>query len=585
MLKPVRAGRLAALALAAAAASRLACAAPQSLESVSLQLKWRHQFQFAGYYMAAEKGYYRDAGLEVRIREAGPDTRFTDEVAEGRADFGINNTDLLIDRVKGKKVVVLAVVFQHSPLILLSLAKSRLSSPEDFIGKRVMVSLDAEAEIFSMFSNESIQKDAVRYLQHSWDIEDLVSGKVDAVSAYSTNEPLGLKARGITYNMARPLTYGIDFYGDCLFTSEAEIRAHPARTAAFLAASLRGWEYALDNPGEACDLILSKYSQAKDKASLLAEAAAMDELIVHEFVPLGSINPGRWRHIGDTYAKLGAIPSDYSLAGFLYDPKAPVIDPRVLKIVIAALAAAMAVAIGYILILRAFNARLGVEVASRTAVLEENSRALSRSLGEKEVLLKEVHHRVKNNLQVIASIINMQIEDSSGTGSPEALLTLKNRVFGMALAHERIYGSESLARVDMDDYLGALVAELVLAYRRTGLIVEARAEAPGIGLAVEIAMPLGLVVGELVTNSLKHAFEGRESGRIEVRLRREGSRFELLVSDDGSGPSPGAGSGIGLRLAEALASQLGGELRRIAGHGAGGDAAGLSYLLSFETPA
>ena len=591
-----RAATLTLLALLAAAPA--AFAAPRSMGKVALQLKWTNQFQFACYYVAKEKGFYRDAGLDVEIRQGTPSMNFADEVVEGRAQYGVDNTDLLIDRVKGEKVVVLAVIFQHSPVVLLSLAKSGISSPKDLIGKKVMVSSDAEAETYSMIESESVPTSAIDFVPHSWNLEDLVAGRIDAASAYTTNESLVLKARGIGFDAMSPITYGIDFYGDCLFTSEAELRARPARAAAFLAASLRGWEWAMDNVDQTCDLILREYPSGKDKASLLAEAAAMDELMVHKFVPIGFMNPGRWRRIGDTYAKLGAIPADYSLDGFLYDPKAPTADPRAFKLVIVLLAAAMAAAIAYILILRAFNGRLEVEVASRTAGIEELNRELSAevlerkerekliaiSLAEKEVLLKEVHHRVKNNLQVIASMINMQIAEIDDPRIDEILTAVRNRVFSMALVHERLYGSDSISSIDMDDYLRTLVEEIVMAYQRPGLTVETRVEAPGIAFDAERAMPIGLIVGEIVSNSMKHAFGDRAAGRVEVSLLRAGERFELRIADDGIGLRDGAASragearddgGIGFLLVDALASQLGGELDRATD-------GGLAYLVAFS---
>lgn len=136
-------------------------------ETVRLQLKWRHQFQFAGYYMAKAKGYYADEGLEGDIVEANPNTLFTEEVVSGRAHYGINNSDLLIDRSKGKKVVVLGVIFQHSPLILLSLASRGIKSPDDLIGKRIMLSQEAEAEILSTLANESIPREKLVLQDHS----------------------------------------------------------------------------------------------------------------------------------------------------------------------------------------------------------------------------------------------------------------------------------------------------------------------------------------------------------------------------------------------------------------------------------
>ena len=199
------------------------------------------------------------------------------------------------------------------------------------------------------------------------------------------------------------------------------------------------------------------------------------------------------------------------------------------------------------------------------------------------MLFKEVHHRVKNNLQVIASIINMQIEGIGDQRIVEILKTLRSRVFSMALVHERLYGSDTVSSIDMDDYLRALVTEIVMAYKRPGLAVDAGVEASGITFAIERAMPIGLIVGEIVSNSMKHAFRDRAAGRVEVRLRRDGTRYELRIADDGIGLSGEIalrsfemrnGGSVGLLLVDALAAQLGGALSRGAGKG-------LSYLLSF----
>jgi two-component sensor histidine kinase/ABC-type nitrate/sulfonate/bicarbonate transport system substrate-binding protein len=576
-----QAARAALLAILAAASLQLLQAEPpvRRAEKVVLQLKWRNQFQFAGYYMAAKLGYYRDEGLDVLIKEGSPSTRFTDEVMEGRAQFGVNNTDLLIDRANGKKPVVLAVIFQHSPLILLSLKKNGLSTPADFANKRVMVSLDAEAEIYSIFKNESIPIPAVGFVRHSWSLDELVKGRVDAISAYITNEPSLLRKMGVAFSITRPITYGIDFYGDCLFTSESELKQHPATCAAFLRASLKGWDYALDHVEEACDTILADYHPDKSREELLEEAAAMDELIVHKFVPIGFMNPGRWQHIGDTYARLGFIPKDYSLDGFLYDPASPRLDPGLVKALILVLAAAAAALIAYIAVLRAFNSRLASEVGARTnrlaqlneeLKLEMRQRAekeaeLAASLAEKVVLLKEIHHRVKNNLQIISSIVSLELEKSGSGELSESLKEIRSRVFSMALVHEQLYEKGDLSRIDMADYLRRLVGEVRTSFRRPGTQVSLDVRVSGIWLEPKEAMPIGLIVGELVANSMKFAFEARENGRIEVSLSAAEGQLVLEVSDDGIGcdglrmDEPRKGLGIG--LVEALTAQLGGELR------------------------
>ena len=110
-----------------------------ALEKVTLQLRWFHQFQFAGYYAAVEQGYYQDAGLNVLIKETKLGLDTIEEVIKGRVQYGIGGANLLLHRNNGKPVVVLAAIFQHSPLILLSRAESRILSPQDMIGRRIMM--------------------------------------------------------------------------------------------------------------------------------------------------------------------------------------------------------------------------------------------------------------------------------------------------------------------------------------------------------------------------------------------------------------------------------------------------------------
>ena len=232
--------------------------------------------------------------------------------------------------------------------------------------------------------------------------------------------------------------------------------------------------------------------------------------------------------------------------------------------------------------LQTFNNRLEDEIATRTSDLEElnrlllteiqqrkdNENLLAISLTEKEVLLKEVNHRVKNNLQVIASIINMQIAGSDDSRIADILITLKNRIFSMSRVHDRLYGSSNISHVDMEDYLKDLIKEVVAAFQRPGLILETKSSASGIAFSVDRATTIGLIVSELVSNSMKHAFIGQERGRIEVLLRKEGTRFALCISDDGIGlgaestASISEGGSIGFLLVDALIMQLRGELRR-----------------------
>jgi len=286
-----------------------------ALDSVTLQLKSTHAFEFAGYYAAKELGYYRDAGLTVNIREAQAGVDPVKEVTEVKAEFGTGTSSLLLDRKAGKPVVVLAVIFQHSPYVLIA---RDTHSVHDLVDKQIMLEPQA-GELLAYLKNEGIPLERVTLHQPSYDLQDLISGKVDAISAYSINQPYYLDRANFTYQIYTPRSAGIDFYGDNLFTSEQELKAHPDRVKAFRSASLRGWKYAMEHPDEITNLILAKYSQRHPRQYFLNQARQMTTLIRPDLIEIGYMNPGRWRHIAETYADIGMLPKDFSLEGFLYN--------------------------------------------------------------------------------------------------------------------------------------------------------------------------------------------------------------------------------------------------------------------------
>ena len=310
--------------LATLAALVCTSAGAVELDSVTLQLKHSHQFQFAGYYAALEQGYYRDAGLDVRILEGSDIGQPERAVLSGAANFGVGNSTLLLAHAAGQPLVVLSVIFQHSPYAL----AMRQSGPEPDIhrisGKRAMIgSLTDELanadELLAYLKKEGVPLNSFRRVEHSFNPDDLIGGKVEAMSIYTTNEPDIFDRVGFPYDIYSPRSAGIDFYGDNLFTSEKEIASHPARVRAFRAASMRGWQYAMSHQEEIVDLILHKYSRRNDRQHLLYEARQMVPLVQPVLVEVGYMNPERWRHIADVYADLGMLPRGFSFEGFLYN--------------------------------------------------------------------------------------------------------------------------------------------------------------------------------------------------------------------------------------------------------------------------
>lgn len=294
-------------------------------EKIVVQLKWVNQFQFAGYYAALEKGFYKEAGLDVILRPNGYNGSFVspvDAVVSGDAQFGISNSGLVLDYLNGKPVVALAATLQHSAVSWLVLEKSGIRSIHDMVNKRLMTvfPLSESLELLEPFRAEGIDPKKLNLTQTIFDLQPLIDGKIDAYDAYVTNEPFLLEQKGIPYRIIDPRTYGIDFYGDVLFTSQAELQNNPERVEAFRKASMDGWRYAMAHPDEIIDLIVNKYAPQKNREHLRFEARAMWNLMQPDIIEMGHMNPGRWLRIAEIMTEHNRIIDDKILDSFIYTP-------------------------------------------------------------------------------------------------------------------------------------------------------------------------------------------------------------------------------------------------------------------------
>jgi two-component sensor histidine kinase/PAS domain-containing protein len=211
----------------------------------------------------------------------------------------------------------------------------------------------------------------------------------------------------------------------------------------------------------------------------------------------------------------------------------------------------------------------------------EAERELHAALREKEVLLKEVHHRVKNNLQVISSLLNLQARYVEDEATRAVFASSQSRVQSIAMVHEKLHHSRELSHVKLGEYLKTLVGELLSAHSAAERGITSIIDVADLNLSVDVAIPCGLIVNELVTNALKHAFRERSSGTVTVRAKRVGvpPRIELSVADDGAGLPQREGTEppatLGLDLVFTFAEQLGAELE-IARSG------GTTFVLRFQ---
>jgi PAS domain S-box-containing protein len=200
------------------------------------------------------------------------------------------------------------------------------------------------------------------------------------------------------------------------------------------------------------------------------------------------------------------------------------------------------------------------DITDRKALQDE----IAASLKEKEILLKEIHHRVKNNMQVISSLLNLQVKLVKDEKSRDAIKESQNRVMSIALVHEKLYQSKSLARINFREYIKKMSENLFDSYNMRSDRIQLEINADDIILPINKAIPISLIINEMLSNSLKYAFPDNRTGKIEIRFRKEGDRHTLVVRDDGIGLPAGFSLNktdtLGLQLVSSLVGQLLGTL-------------------------
>ncbi len=367
-----------------------------SLKPIKLQLLWHHQFEFAGFYVAKQKGYYKDVGLDVEIIEANPDTNVTKEVISGKADFGIHNTTLLLDKYASADVSVVSTIFQHSALALMTLDDGNIKHIHDLRNKKIMLGEDG-TEIIGMLKKEGMEPSSYTLLKHDYDPQALLSKKADAMAVFTTNEPFVLENANIKHKLFTPDSYGIDFYGNVIFTASSTLKNNKELVDKFVAASNRGWAYAIANTEEAVGI--TKIYSSKNSDALKYEAQKTIPLISADYIPLGFINEGRWRHISDTYTKLGMLPQGYMPDGFLYIDDTQAKAKRLMHIIWISLLIALTIAL-VAAYMTYINKRLKKEQKKNEIIMMEQSKRVAVG-----ALIGNVAHQWRHPLNKISLIV------------------------------------------------------------------------------------------------------------------------------------------------------------------------------------
>ena len=290
---------------------------PNELKKVTLQLEWKHQFEFAGFYAAIEQGYYKDVGLDVEIREFRENINITQEVLSGNATFGISSSALILEKLNKKPVVLIASYFKQNALALVT--KPEIKTPADLKNKKIMA-VDWEMGHTSLgviLKDAGITPSDYTLVNHDFNIEKFVSGEVDAMSVFTTSQPYELDKLGVKYNILNPANFGIYSYDVELFTSEDVINSDTQKVKNFVEATNKGWEYAFKNKEEVVELIYNKYSKKKTKESLLFEANQTEKIFKTNVFKIGAIAPELIKLNADMYTNLGLVNKDYDITTIL----------------------------------------------------------------------------------------------------------------------------------------------------------------------------------------------------------------------------------------------------------------------------
>lgn len=294
----------------------ISCTPPASTpppHEVTVQLKWLHQAQFAGFYAAQERGFYAAENLKVHFLEGGRGIDLARSVISGKADFSVvSPEDLLTQRSQGAPVTAIAAIYRRSAVVFVSMAGSGIERPVDFLGKTVATTgaegsvRDLDLQFHALAKKLSLDTSRIKLVRYDPDYVDFFNGTVDVTSAYLTGGVIRMQQNGYKLNLIWPGDYGIRFYSDTLVTSERMIAEQPEIIVRFLRATLKGWQAAIGDP-DAAVLTTLNYAKASDVKTQTAMMVSLLPLVHTGEDKIGWMKEEKWQQMVDVLVDQGII--------------------------------------------------------------------------------------------------------------------------------------------------------------------------------------------------------------------------------------------------------------------------------------
>lgn len=290
-------------------------------KEINVQLLWKNQFQFAGFYIAKEKGYYANIGLDVNIIEWNNQANLVDDVVSGKTQYSVVRQNSLIDISENKEIIYLATIYQTSPMVVLADKSSDIKSIKEFKNKKIMLAKNQfyDPSITSMLSSNNLKIEDLKAIPHTYNVKDLLDKKTDLMISYISNEPYLLKELGGDPVIFAPDDFGFRFYNDLIITSKEYILKNPKEASEFTAATIKGFEYAFSHINETVDIIYNRYNtQNKSKEALRFEANELKKIAYDKYNQIGNIDKAILEKAYDIYKVLGLAHGKIDFDSIIY---------------------------------------------------------------------------------------------------------------------------------------------------------------------------------------------------------------------------------------------------------------------------
>jgi len=498
---------------------------PLEDEEISIYLGWSHQFQFAGYYAAVEKGYFKEVGLEVElVPNTGEDN--INAILSKKYDYGIVTAGVLLANDSLDQLTVLAAIMQQSPVSLIALKANGINNLHDLAESDIVGS----TEIQMMMISAGVDINSLKFHGNYSGFNNLISGKYDAISFFVTDQKKLLGNDSLLFTIFRPLEYGINFYGECLFTSRNEINQNPERAIKVKEAVIKGWKYAVEHQDEIIAVIQQKYQSNLTKEELTREAEIMiHSLVLPLFYDIGDMQYNKWQQMAKLLHDFGLVNKPIILEEFIFEP--PTEDSKSLKAIIWITTMIILIIGGFLLLVILYNKQLKIAVNARTKSLEKSNQEMDR-------FVYSISHDIRSPLSSVQGLINiMKIdpnEHEKYLGLIESsIIKLDNYTKDILDYTRNSRAKLSPQLIDVNEIVDKCISQIRYASNSNNM---------QFNKDITVKEPyctdpwrFEVILNNLLSNAVKYREKSRNQSFVNIEAVLVGGRLKLNISDNGIG--------------------------------------------------